>query len=80
MVMGRTAMERQSIDSSEFNSSIRTSSRSPQMDISQFSLVVEQMQTCASQNIDGFDCFRLLLDMIEQMSQKEIPTTELIET
>ena len=54
--------------------------RSPEMDISQFSLVVEQMQTCASQNIDGFDCFRLLLDMIEQMSQKEMPTTELIET
>jgi hypothetical protein len=50
------------------------------MDISQFSLVVEQMQTCASQNIDGFDCFRLLLDMIEQMSQKEMPTPELIET
>ena len=79
MVMGRTAMERQSIDSSEFNSSIRTSSRSPQMDISQFSLVVEQMQTCASQNIDGFDCFRMIIDMIEQIKNSPLPV-ETIET
>jgi len=79
MVMGRTAMERQSIDSSEFNSSIRTSSRSPQMDISQFSLVIEQMQTCASQNIDGFDCFRMIIDMIEQIKNSPLPV-ETIET
>jgi len=79
MVMGRSAMERQSIDSSEFNSSIRTSSRSPQMDISQFSLVVEQMQTCASQNIDGFDCFRMIIDMIEQIKNSPLPV-ETIET
>ena len=53
--------------------------RSPEMDISQFSLVVEQMQTCASQNIDGFDCFRMVIDMIEQIKNSPLPV-ETIET
>ena len=53
--------------------------RSPEMDISQFSLVVEQMQTCASQNIDGFDCFRMIIDMIEQIKNSPLPV-ETIET
>jgi len=49
------------------------------MDISQFSLVVEQMQICASQNIDGFDCFRMVIDMIEQIKNSPLPV-ETIET